>query len=93
MKPLQPTKLASACAAALLTGGLLLHVSPAMAATAAGTQIKNLATVTYQDESGNTYSAQSNEAIIPLNKSIRRQLVRILPKLPQQGRWCIPSTP
>ncbi len=34
------------------------------AATAAGTQIKNLATVTYEDAAGNVYSAQSNEAVV-----------------------------
>ncbi|WMP19129.1 beta strand repeat-containing protein [Thiothrix lacustris] len=68
MKKLPINKLASACATALLTSGLLLHVSPVMAATAAGTQIKNLATVTYQDASGNTYSAQSNEAIITVKQ-------------------------
>lgn len=33
-------------------------------ATAANTQIKNLATVTYEDAAGNVYSAQSNEAIV-----------------------------
>ena len=68
MKKLPINKLASACATALLTSGLLLHVSPVMAATAAGTQIKNLATVTYEDASGNTYSAQSNEAIITVKQ-------------------------
>ncbi len=36
----------------------------ALAATAAGTQIKNLATVTYEDAAGNVYSAQSNEAVV-----------------------------
>ncbi|MCK5917649.1 MAG: hypothetical protein KAG34_04460, partial [Cocleimonas sp.] len=30
------------------------------AAPLAGTEIKNLATVTYEDENGNKYSAQSN---------------------------------
>ena len=68
MKQLNVNKLATACAAALLTGGMLVHVSPAIAATAAGTQIKNLATVTYQDTNGNTYSAQSNEAIITVKQ-------------------------
>lgn len=34
------------------------------AATAAGTQIKNLATVTYEDAAGNVFTAQSNEAIV-----------------------------
>jgi uncharacterized repeat protein (TIGR01451 family) len=35
-----------------------------VAATAAGTLIKNLATVTYEDANGNKYSAQSNEAVV-----------------------------
>jgi len=40
-------------------------VSPQLyAATAAGTEIKNLATVTYEDAAGNTFSAQSNEAVV-----------------------------
>ncbi len=43
---------------ALLVAGVAWGMTPA------GTQIKNLATVTYQDEAGNTYSAQSNEAIV-----------------------------
>ncbi|MBU0654388.1 MAG: DUF11 domain-containing protein [Gammaproteobacteria bacterium] len=68
MKPLKVNKLAGACATALLAGGILTHISPAIAATAAGTQIKNLATVTYEDESGNTYSAQSNEAVITVKQ-------------------------
>ena len=34
------------------------------AAPLAGTEIKNLATVSYEDENGNKYTAQSNEAVI-----------------------------
>lgn len=68
MKKLHVNKLATACAAALLTGGMLVHISPVIAATAAGTQIKNLATVTYEDVNGNTYSAQSNEAVITVKQ-------------------------
>lgn len=68
MKPLKVNKLAGACATALLAGGMLVHISPVLAATAAGTQIKNLATVTYEDENGNTYSAQSNEAVITVKQ-------------------------
>lgn len=34
------------------------------AATAAGTQIKNLATVSYEDAAGNQFTAQSNEAVV-----------------------------
>ncbi|NND89933.1 MAG: DUF11 domain-containing protein [Granulosicoccus sp.] len=56
--------LARACALALLTGGMAVSGSSLLAATSAGTQIKNLATVTYEDAAGNVYSAQSNEAII-----------------------------
>ena len=33
-------------------------------ATAAGTEIKNLATVSYEDAAGNSYTAQSNEAVV-----------------------------
>lgn len=36
----------------------------AYALTDAGTEIKNLATVTYEDANGNQYSAQSNEAVV-----------------------------
>lgn len=74
MKPLQMNKLAGACATALLAGGIMLHVSPVIAATAAGTQIKNLATVTYEDENGNTYSAQSNEAVITVKQVYAAEL-------------------
>jgi uncharacterized repeat protein (TIGR01451 family) len=61
-------KLSEVCAAALIAGGLVTHIAPVIAATAAGTLIKNLATVTYQDENGNEYSAQSNEAIITVKQ-------------------------
>ena len=44
------------------------------AAPLAGTEIKNLATVTYEDENGNTYSAQSNEAIITVAEQYRATL-------------------
>ncbi|SDZ85298.1 conserved repeat domain-containing protein [Thiothrix caldifontis] len=74
MKPLQMNKLAGACATALLAGGIMLHASPVIAATAAGTQIKNLATVTYEDENGNTYSAQSNEAVITVKQVYAAEL-------------------
>lgn len=39
-------------------------VSAQAAITPAGTVIKNLATVTYQDSLGNEYSAQSNESVV-----------------------------
>ncbi|MBX2879509.1 MAG: DUF11 domain-containing protein [Granulosicoccus sp.] len=47
-----------------LTGTLLVCSSNALAATKAGEQIKNLATVTYEDSAGNQYTALSNEAIV-----------------------------
>jgi len=56
--------LAKACAALAVAGGIGVSAPSLLAATAAGTQIKNLATVTYEDAAGNQYSAQSNEAVI-----------------------------
>ncbi len=56
--------LVQTCAAAVVAGSLGAYAPTLLAATAAGTQIKNLATVTYEDASGNVYSAQSNEAIV-----------------------------
>ncbi|XKF15166.1 DUF11 domain-containing protein [Halomonas sp. BLK-85] len=40
----------------------------ARALTPAGTEINNIATVTYEDENGNTYSAQSNESTVTVAK-------------------------
>lgn len=58
----RPTKrLLLPVAAALLAAGASFNI---YAATAAGTQIKNLATVSYEDAAGNTYTAQSNEAVV-----------------------------
>ncbi len=51
-------------AAGMLCGTLTTFGSQALSATAAGTEIKNLATVTYEDAAGNTFSAQSNEAVV-----------------------------
>ncbi|BDR36673.1 hypothetical protein PDY_37210 [Photobacterium damselae subsp. damselae] len=51
-------------AAGLITVGAGTLSSQALAATAAGTDIKNLATVTYEDSSGNSYQATSNEAVV-----------------------------
>lgn len=48
----------------VLTFFAAASASSAYAATAAGTQIKNLATVTYEDSAGNVFSAQSNEAVV-----------------------------
>ncbi len=63
--PLFPlSTLARACAASLLCGTFTVVGSQAIAATTAGTEIKNLATVTYEDAAGNTFSAQSNEAVV-----------------------------
>lgn len=50
--------------AVAVAGGVGLAATPLLAATLAGTQIKNLATVTYEDAAGNVYSAQSNEAVV-----------------------------
>lgn len=47
-----------------ITGALGFYGPDLLAATAAGTEIKNLATVTYEDAAGNVYTAQSNEAIV-----------------------------
>lgn len=60
----QKTTLAKAIAAAMVFGAVGVTAPAVYAATAAGTQIKNLATVTYEDAAGNVYSAQSNEAIV-----------------------------
>ncbi len=46
----------------------------AFAAPLAGTEIKNLATVSYEDENGNTYTAQSNEAVITVAPQYRATL-------------------
>jgi len=59
MKPL-----ARLIATSLAVGSMAGFGAQAYAATAAGTLIKNLATVTYEDENGNEYSAQSNEAVV-----------------------------
>ena len=57
-------RLVKACAIVAVAAGIAGSAPGLFAATAAGTQIKNLATVTYQDAAGNVYSAQSNEAIV-----------------------------
>ena len=44
------------------------------AAPSAGTEIKNLATVSYEDENGNKYTAQSNEAVITIKEQYRATL-------------------
>ncbi len=56
--------LVQAIGALVVAGGIGASAPAVYAATAAGTQIKNLATVTYEDAAGNVYSAQSNEAIV-----------------------------
>lgn len=69
-------KLSEICAATLIAGGAAATIAPgiAMAATAAGTLIKNLATVTYEDANGNEYSAQSNEAVITVKQVFSAEL-------------------
>ena len=59
MKPL-----ARLIATSLAVGSMAGFGAQVLAQTAAGTLIKNLATVTYEDENGNSYSAQSNEAVV-----------------------------
>jgi uncharacterized repeat protein (TIGR01451 family) len=56
--------LSSKMAASLVSGCLLFAAGQAWALTDAGTDIKNKATVTYEDVNGNEYSAQSNEAVV-----------------------------
>jgi len=56
--------LAKAIGVVVVAGGIGVSAPTVYAATAAGTQIKNLATVTYEDAAGNVFSAQSNEAIV-----------------------------
>ncbi|MEQ3724906.1 hypothetical protein [Alcanivorax sp.] len=56
--------LSSKMAASLVSGCLLFAAGQAWALTDAGTDIKNKATVTYEDVNGNSYSAQSNEAVV-----------------------------
>ncbi|MFK7995076.1 MAG: beta strand repeat-containing protein [Granulosicoccus sp.] len=55
---------AKAIALSALASVASTFVSTAYAATPAGTQIRNLATVTYEDAAGNTYSANSAEAVV-----------------------------
>jgi len=59
-----PKRLVKALAVIAFAAGIGSSAPGLFAATAAGTQIKNLATVTYEDGAGNVYSAQSNEAIV-----------------------------
>jgi uncharacterized repeat protein (TIGR01451 family) len=79
-------KLSQICAGALLAGGLVVSIAPAVAATAAGTLIKNLATVTYEDSAGNQYSAQSNEAVITVKQVYKAELSSDTPKTATAGQ-------
>lgn len=79
-------KLSQICAGALLAGGLVVSIAPAVAATAAGTLIKNLATVTYEDSAGNQYSAQSNEAVITVKQVYEAELSSDTPKTATAGQ-------
>lgn len=56
--------LAQAMALGVLAGGTGAFAPALLAATPAGTVIRNLATVTYEDAAGNPYSANSAEAIV-----------------------------
>lgn len=60
--PRKPVAQAIALSALTVVTGSWL--STVHAATPAGTQIRNLATVTYEDAAGNTYSANSAEAVV-----------------------------
>jgi uncharacterized repeat protein (TIGR01451 family) len=55
---------AMACAAVAIAGSMAAFAPALYAATAAGVQIRNTATVTYEDAAGNPYSAVSNEAVV-----------------------------
>jgi len=83
---LNKRKLSEICAASLLAGGLMTCIAPAVAATAAGTLIKNLATVTYEDENGNTYSAQSNEAVITVKQVYSAEITEDTDKTAAAGQ-------
>jgi len=63
-KRLIANPLAQSCAALLIAGSVAFSASSVWAATQAGEEIRNLATVTYEDAAGNVFSAQSNEAIV-----------------------------
>jgi len=60
----QPGSVVRAFTAAAIAGAVLVYGSSVVAATKAGEQIKNLATVTYEDAAGNVYTALSNEAVV-----------------------------
>ncbi|WP_298610493.1 hypothetical protein [uncultured Thiothrix sp.] len=79
-------KLSQVCAGALLAGGLVVSIAPAVAATAAGTLIKNLATVTYEDSAGNKYSAQSNEAVITVKQVYKAEIASDTDKTATAGQ-------
>ena len=66
MKSIQSTGRNSAWLILPLTAALMAAGATfkAYGATAAGTQIKNLATVSYEDSAGNSFTAQSNEAVV-----------------------------
>lgn len=49
-------------------------MSSPFAQTEAGVEIKNLATVTYQDANGNEYSAQSNESVVTVKQVYSAEL-------------------
>ena len=57
-----------------LVSASVIGMNTYAAAPLAGTEIKNLATVSYEDENGNTYTAQSNEAVITVAPQYRATL-------------------
>ncbi len=66
--------LASWIAMSLVSASVIGGSAAFAAAPLAGTEIKNLATVSYEDENGNTYTAQSNEAVITVAPQYRATL-------------------
>lgn len=63
-KRFKANPLVQSCAALMMMGSIAFTTSSVWAVTQAGEEIKNLATVTYEDAAGNVFSAQSNEAIV-----------------------------
>ena len=63
-KRFKANPLAQSCAAFLMLGSVAFTASSVWAVTEAGEEIRNQATVTYEDAAGNAFSATSNEAIV-----------------------------
>ncbi len=63
-KRFKANPLAQSCAAFMMLGSVAFTASSVWAVTEAGEEIRNQATVTYEDAAGNAFSATSNEAIV-----------------------------